>query len=238
MVSILCDVDGCLVPGRGEMWDFAGLSELAERNHSREFTFALCSSRPAPFLEAVARQLLISDYCICENGALLYHPLTKEAILNPIIPQDFFKEQENIHRILEEIIGGKEIVVEVGKSYTFSVNTINPELLPEIEPVIEERLAEAPIDISKSSRSIEIVPRGINKAEGVQFWCEITNTDPDRVLAIGDTDNDLPMFSAAARSAAPANCSELVRSSVDYVSEYPMVRGVLDIYVKAKTIMD
>lgn len=238
MITILCDVDGCLVPGRRQVWDFAGLSELAERIEQREYIFALCSSRPAPFLEAVARQLLISAYCICENGALLFHPLSKNVLVNPSIPREYLTEQEQIHRTLLELTADTDAVVEVGKLYTFSVNTQDPELLPELETVIAERLKGAPIEISKSARSIEIAPLGINKAEGVRFWCEVTQTNSTDILAVGDTDNDLPMFAAVRASAAPANCSDLVRSTVNYVSNKPMVQGVLDIYQRAKAIME
>ena len=57
----ICDVDGCLVPPRGHKWDFRSLAVLADRIGEREFTFTLCSGRPATFMEALARQLTITS---------------------------------------------------------------------------------------------------------------------------------------------------------------------------------
>jgi hydroxymethylpyrimidine pyrophosphatase-like HAD family hydrolase len=49
------------------------------------------------------------------------------------------------------------------------------------------------------------------------------------VLAVGDSDVDLPLLRAAGRAAAPANANAAVKAAADYVSAYATTGGVRDI---------
>ncbi len=230
---IICDVDGCLVPGRGDAWDFRGLEQLAIDIQQNKFGFALCSGRPATFIEALARQLMINQYCICENGALLFHPLTKKGIIHPAVPKEFVKERPQIQKVLEDLIAETNVVIELGKDIMFSVNAADKSMLDELCGKIQAKLKNAPVVVVNSSRSIEVIPPGVNKAAGMHFWAEMEQVELADILSIGDADNDLEILEAAKTAAAPANCTEAVRATVDYVSDQVMVQGILDICGKA-----
>ena len=234
---IICDVDGCLVPGRGSAWDFSGFSQLAKDIGTEEFGFTLCSGRPATFLEALARQLMINQYCICENGALLFHPLSKKGIIHPAVPKEFLQERARIQGVLEKLIAGTDVVIELGKDIMFSVNSSDKTMLEDLCTTIKEELRNAPVVVVNSSRSIEVLPHGVNKAAGLRFWAEIEQVDFSQILSIGDADNDLEILQAASTAAAPSNCTEMVRKTVDYVSNQPMIQGVLDICSQASSLI-
>ncbi|HHT72132.1 MAG TPA: HAD family phosphatase [Firmicutes bacterium] len=226
---IICDVDGCLVPPRGHKWDFKSLAILADQISKQEFIFTLCSGRPATFMEALARQLTITSPMICENGSLLFDPQTKRGIVHPNIPQEFMKERGNIHRAIEELIAGTDAVIELGKDVMFSVNSTNPGQFGDLMPRIQEALQGAPVNIQFSGRSIEVIPRGVTKAQGLAFWAETMGVQISDTVSIGDADNDLEILRAAGHAAAPANCTPNVQAIAEYISPYPMVEGVLDI---------
>lgn len=226
---IICDVDGCLVPPRGHNWDFQSLAILAEQIRKREFIFTLCSGRPATFMEALARQLNITSPLICENGSLLFDPQTKRGLVHPNIPREFIKERPNIRRTIEKLIAGTDAVIELGKDVMFSVNSTNPGQFGDLMPKIQGALKGAPVDIQFSGRSIEVIPRGVTKAQGLAFWAETMNVSVSDTVSIGDADNDLEILRAAGHAAAPANCTPNVRAVAEYISPYPMVEGVLDI---------
>jgi HAD superfamily hydrolase (TIGR01484 family) len=225
----ICDVDGCLVPPRGEMWDFTALELLAKQNLSSDITFALCSGRPPAFLEALARQLCISTYCICENGSLLMHPIKKTAMLHPAVSSEYMQQRPEILLRLQRLIAGTHTVIEFGKDVMISVNTPVKDELEQLLHAVGKELEGAPVEVMNSGRSIEVVPRGVTKAAGLAFWAEQVGTSVPAVTSIGDADNDLTILQAAGTAAAPANCTPNVRAVVDYVSPLPMVRGVLDI---------
>ncbi len=226
---VICDVDGCLVPPRGEMWDFAGLARIAALARSEQVKLALCSGRPPAFQEALARQLMISAYCICENGALLMNPLTKDLILHPNVPQEFVRERPAIMVELQKLVAGTPTVIEFGKEVLISVNPPDKADLPPLFAAVQKTLSGLPVELFNSGRSVEIVPVGVTKEAGLALWAEVEKVPVSAVTAIGDADNDLTILQAAGTAAAPANCTPGVRAVVDFISAQPMVQGVIDI---------
>jgi HAD superfamily hydrolase (TIGR01484 family) len=214
------------------MWDFSNLQKVAEFNRDGMLRIAFCSGRPPAFQEALARQLLVASYCICENGALLMHPLTKDLILHPDVPKEFLRKRPEILATLHEMVEGTDIVVEFGKEVLISVNPPDKKDLPDLVEAVGKTLEGLPIQIFNSGRSVEVVPHGVTKDAGLALWAEIEKVPVEEVTSIGDADNDLDILKAAGKAAAPANCTPAVRSIVGYVSEYPMVAGVVDILSK------
>ncbi len=211
------------------MWDFTNLQKVAEFNRDGQLRIAFCSGRPPAFQEALARQLLVAAYCICENGALLMHPLTKDLILHPDVPKEYLRKRPEIMTSLHELVEGTDTVVEFGKEVLISVNPPDKNDLPDLVAAVGKALEGLPIQIFNSGRSVEIVPHGVTKDAGLALWAEIENVPVEEVTSIGDADNDLDILKAAGKAASPANCTPGVRAIVDYVSDYPMVTGVVDI---------
>lgn len=226
---VICDIDGCLVPPRGEMWDFAGLEQVARLSGGGKVRLALCSGRPAAFQETLARMLLIDSYCICENGAILMHPITKKQLVHPDISRDFLRERPRIMQLLHDLVEGTSAIIEFGKEIQISVNPPDKNDLPVLWEKVQKELQGAPVHLMNSGRSIEVVPPGMSKSAGLQLWAELEGVEIADVLSIGDGDNDLDILRTAGIAAAPANCSANVRATVEYVSDRPMVQGVIDI---------
>jgi hydroxymethylpyrimidine pyrophosphatase-like HAD family hydrolase len=64
---------------------------------------------------------------------------------------------------------------------------------------------------------LEVMNAGVSKGEGLKIAMKYRGLKPEQVIALGDEENDLPMFSVAALSAAPANAKEKVRLAADRV---------------------
>lgn len=229
MRNIICDVDGCLVPPRGEMWDHIALGRLAELVSKRLFRFTLCSGRPATFMEALARQLVITSYLICENGSLLFHPMTKKSFPHPGVSLQFLQDRPDILRWLDELTTGTSTIIEVGKEIMISVNPPDKSKLADLCTTITKQLRGMDVEVVNSTRSIEVIPIGVNKAAGLEFWAELEKVNVENTLSIGDADNDLEILKKAGLAAAPANCTKRVRDTVDYISQSSMIKGVIDI---------
>ncbi len=65
---------------------------------------------------------------------------------------------------------------------------------------------------------VEGTAQGIDKGQGVLRLCAILGVDPARVLAIGDSDNDIPMLEAVGYAVAMGNASPGVMAVADYVA--------------------
>lgn len=64
---------------------------------------------------------------------------------------------------------------------------------------------------------LEIMAEGVSKGEGLKIAMEKLDLCAEEVIALGDEENDLPMFSVAGFSVVPANAREKVRQTADLV---------------------
>lgn len=64
-------------------------------------------------------------------------------------------------------------------------------------------------------RLVEGTAHGVDKGLGVVHLCELMGVDPARILAIGDSDNDIPMLQIAGTAVAMGNASPGVLAVAD-----------------------
>ena len=64
---------------------------------------------------------------------------------------------------------------------------------------------------------LEIMKAGVSKGEGLKTAMKCRGLKMEELMAFGDEENDLPMFSVAGFSAAPSNAKEKIRNTADYV---------------------
>jgi hydroxymethylpyrimidine pyrophosphatase-like HAD family hydrolase len=65
-------------------------------------------------------------------------------------------------------------------------------------------------------RLVEGTAQGVDKGLGVLHLCKSLNINPQRVLAIGDSDNDIPMLEAVGFGVAMGNSSPGVMAVAQY----------------------
>ncbi|UAK15649.1 HAD family hydrolase [Sporolactobacillus terrae] len=74
---------------------------------------------------------------------------------------------------------------------------------------------------SSSPNNTELVGKNISKASGIGQLLDYFNLSPEQALAVGDGENDLPMFQLAGHSAAMKNAPDHVQEQADWVTENP-----------------
>lgn len=75
------------------------------------------------------------------------------------------------------------------------------------------------IDVTKSTPIFtEIICPGVSKAAAVKILAEKLGVNREEVMAIGDSDNDLPMLKAAGTSIAMGNATDEVKNSCDLIT--------------------
>jgi hydroxymethylpyrimidine pyrophosphatase-like HAD family hydrolase len=100
-----------------------------------------------------------------------------------------------------------------------------PEALDRIRPRLEERFGDT-VYITKSSPTfLEVLSAGVTKGSGLQTAMDRYGLSPEEVIAFGDEENDLPMFTVAGFAAAPANARPVVRAAADFVTGANTVDG-------------
>ena len=93
----------------------------------------------------------------------------------------------------------------------------DPEVLETVRPRLTGHFGSR-IYVARSYRTfLEILNADASKGAGLRKAMEFRGLQPAEVIAVGDDENDIPMFNAAGFAVAPANAKESVRNSADKV---------------------
>jgi Cof subfamily protein (haloacid dehalogenase superfamily) len=90
-------------------------------------------------------------------------------------------------------------------------------VMDRIRSVVKERFGERVYIAQTAPTFLEVMAAGVSKGRGLGIAMERLGISAAGVLAIGDEENDLPMFSVAGYTAAPDNAKEPVRRAAQRV---------------------
>ncbi len=96
--------------------------------------------------------------------------------------------------------------------------SVLPEKLPAVQKQIADFLPEALTVVQTAPFYLEVIPRRINKGQGIRDICAAIGIFPEEVIAFGDAANDIPMLQAAGIGVAMGNAAEAVKAAADYVT--------------------
>lgn len=235
---VVADIDGCLTPGETAPWDFDVLRYVAELNRRARrgdapFAITLCTGRQQPYVEAMMQAIDGFLPAVYENGAGLYFPLPYKILEHPAITPGARVRRREIKTVLsKELVEPGIAFFQPGKELTL---TLYPARTGISLPSIADRARQAlqglldEFSLYASVSAVEILPPGIDKGAGVEWLAREIGTPLTQFGGIGDAPADLTFLKRVAYSAAPANASHEVQSSVQFVSQYNDARGVREI---------
>jgi len=94
----------------------------------------------------------------------------------------------------------------------------DPQLADDIVPVLQMRFGTELHITRTHPRLVEGTALGVDKGQGVRHLCAILGIDPQRVLAIGDNDNDISMLSTVGFGVAMGNATPGVKAVAQWVA--------------------
>ncbi|MDR0320498.1 MAG: Cof-type HAD-IIB family hydrolase [Treponema sp.] len=93
----------------------------------------------------------------------------------------------------------------------------DPSLHDEVRRRVSERFGDRINVIRSFPTFLEVINSGVSKGDGLKIAMEHRGLKPEEVIAFGDEENDLPMFTVAGFAAAPQNAREKIRDAADLV---------------------
>jgi HAD superfamily hydrolase (TIGR01484 family) len=233
---LVFDVDGVLTAGEAQPLDLALLRDLAEMNrHARADpslpAVTLCTGRPAPYVEVMLQAIDGHLPAIFENGCGLYLPSGYRFLPHPALAGTRSAYEAASARLRAALVETGKAFIQPGKEHSLSLFPLDGVTAGDLRPLAEAALGPAgkAVSLVYSSSCLNVLPHGLNKGAGLRFLCQQSGRALEEVLAVGDSDVDLPLLELAGHSAAPANANPAVRALVDYVSPFPITGGVRDI---------
>lgn len=196
---IVFDLDNTLAEqGKGIL---ASDIEKLKKLEAKGIKIAICSGKPVHYLSGFMRQVgLKKPYLLGENGAVLQAGVElppKELYILPYSKQ----AKESLAFIKNEIDAKLPDI-------WYQPNMVGVSPFPKCDDefeIITELLKEnadklQDIQIYRHPDCFDIIPSGIDKRAGVHFLAQKLNLMRDEVVAVGDSENDYPMFSYAGLS--------------------------------------
>lgn len=229
---IVSDVDGCISPEESEPWDLEPFVTLARRLRDYRLPFTLCTGRPQPYVEVLAKLLDVRLPLICENGAVVYELATNRSAPGPGVSADgvtlLRKLRAHLEGLLPDYPGS---VVQYGKEAQLSLYSRESDATAALAEAARSFVArEAPgsVRIDNSHYYLNISIAGVDKGTALAWLQNQLGVGPDATAVIGDTGGDLAMRERAALFLAPANATAEVKAAADRVSEKTDVHAVLE----------
>jgi hypothetical protein len=199
---IATDFDGTLASD-----DRIGQAALAALAAAQEagITLVLVTGRTFFELTRVCEHLDRFDAVVAENGAVLYFP--QQAMIRDQGPAP-------PHRLLAEL-EQRSIHYQAGRVV---VGTHRAD-----EGRVRDALAAAGVtrDLVYNRSALMLLPAGINKGTGVQHVLRSFGVSFHDALALGDAENDLPLFDACGWAACPENAVPELKARADWVLDGP-----------------
>ncbi len=237
---VVVDVDGVLTPGEAAPLDFSVLQRIAEFNDRarQDLTrpsVTLCTGRPAPYVEVLMQAIHGRYPAVYEHGAGLYVPEPYGFKWHPSITPEIQAQLSHLQTVLHDALVAADLAYfQPGKSASLSLFPRGGLPLHELARE-SSRLARefgSAFIVEEVATCVNVIVRGIDKAEGVRWLSRETGVPLDDMAGVGDSRGDLAFMHLVGWSAAPANAHESVQEVVHYTSPYEDGLGLVDILAR------
>lgn len=200
------DIDGTLTENGGGMVHLAALAKL---RYLEKMGYNVIYVTGRSSIEAYVLAVFggTTRIAVGENGGVI-----------TIAPQD--------HRLLaskEKCMQGYEVLKK--NLHGVKIKPVFPRMtevvllrtfdLKEGQKILDEY--HLPLYLSDSKYAFHINEKGINKAYGLKEALTVLKVEPNQVVAIGDSETDVPMYDICGCSIALAHADDNVKAQADHV---------------------
>jgi hydroxymethylpyrimidine pyrophosphatase-like HAD family hydrolase len=233
------DIDGCLAePYRP--YDLEALGQMAAWtreagtpfSHPRLPAVSICSGRSYPYVEAMTQLLGCVTPVLFESGAGLFDPDTARSQWHPAFTPDIREGLVAIRTFMESVIEDSTMSMDHAKGTQAALVGTDVVELHGALRIIEDWVTQnAPgFTTFHTHVSIDVVPPGLSKKEGLVWLAEKTGVSLDEIAFIGDTNGDIAALESVGRSFAPANAQPQVKNVVHHICSGTDIQGVIEAY--------
>ena len=115
-----------------------------------------------------------------------------------------------------------EVIMPVENEYTVYVGetayVVQPEEILDVQRQIAAFLPDSLTVVQTAAFYLEVIPRVINKGQGILDICKTLGIRAEEVIAFGDAENDIPMLKTAGMGVAMGNADEAVKAAANHIT--------------------
>ena len=178
----------------------------------------ISSGRTLHYVLGITRCLGLEDIVICEEGTVTYDCRNHELILLGE-QKDLILLKNNLSSWLpfciipKEAHHDKSVIIALDREPRINVD----DFLNEVSEVLSEKNLD--LNLTRSDEMINLMPPNITKGYALDKVLKSEKINPNSVVAIGDSLNDLSVFDVVKYSIAVSNSHDLVKEKSFYTSD-------------------
>jgi hydroxymethylpyrimidine pyrophosphatase-like HAD family hydrolase len=159
-------------------------------------------------------RLELFDEVVAENGAVLFDPATREETILCDPPPDILVEKLREQGACEVKCG--RVVITTKKDNKCEV---------------EDVLAGSKVNwqVISNRKDLLLLPKGVDKASGLAALLERIGLQAERVVGIGDAENDVPLLQACGLGVAVADSVPQLKSHAQLITDGGAGPGIVEV---------
>ena len=250
---LVSDVDGTLVDKQKRLTP--GTIAAVERLRAAGMHFTIISARPRSGMMPIAEALAIDGPMAAFNGGIVFHrdgTVDAHHVIDPAMahgvfdvlegaPVDiwvfaddrwFSSTDQGVHVEHERVASNQREVVTtdfltlLDRADKITFVSDEPQVLKDLHARVDARFAGRATVAQSQTYYLDITALAANKGNGIEALAAAAGVPLDRVVAIGDQANDLPMLRRAGLSIAMGNAPLAVQEAAAHVTSANDADGV------------
>lgn len=227
--AIIFDLDGTAIPNKKDGTPSQRVIDAVKKAQQKNIKISIATGRPLANVRSIIRALGIKSPCIIAAGTQIIDPITEETLWTKELNLDQVKQ-----------------ILKIASPYSFNVWTSdgNDPTLAKKRKIKQEqvmfmlgvpkedtkdimnKLKQVPNLIAHEVNSwtlgnidIHITHVDATKRHALEELLKIEGIDKENVMAVGDGNNDLPLFEMAAYKVAMGNAMQGLKDKADYIAD-------------------
>lgn len=226
---VLADLDGTVVQPEAHAASTDAVDAIREAK-DQGVKFAAITGRPYWMAQELLESIGFNGSCVFEGGAVIIDIASDEILWSKSVPVEttrlcvsILSKKASIMEFGQGVINASDSVLSNITEAALSIWASVPvgdveELIAELEelPEIAVHANNGPGgDFTRAG--IQVTHFEADKEHAVKELLKLSKIDKSHTLAIGDGDNDIPLFRGAKLKIAMGNASDLLKSHADEV---------------------
>lgn len=226
--ALIFDLDGTAIPNKsGGMPSQRLIDDVSKVQKFLKVSVA--TGRPISNCRHILKALNIKSTCVIAGGTQLTNPQTEETlwkkelsidqvqqiinVASPFEYQIYISDEEESSLARDKKITKPEQIV-----YIMTVTKKDTKIIMQKLSEIKDIVAYEVKSWTPEHIDIHITHKDATKKHALEELLKIEKINKSEVIAVGDSDNDLPLFEIAGFKVAMENASDLLKRSADYIA--------------------
>lgn len=226
--AIIFDLDGTAIPNRKEGMPSKRLIETVAKAQKKVIV-SVATGRPLSNVRHILKALQITNPCVIAGGTQIINPLTEKtlwkkelsaaqvkeiiSVCMPYAYEVWISDQRDASPAKEDIIIQPEQVI-----YIMTVNKVDAKIIMKELTKIHDIIAHEVTSWTPNHIDIHITHVAATKKHALEELLVLENIDKQSVMAVGDGNNDLPLFEIAGYKVAMGNAMDMLKANADYIT--------------------